>query len=287
MLVSLQAEWCGREDELFALGVPDWRGDPLTVAIESVVQRTWPELVSEDRRALTELLERLPRRFASLAECGVPDSLVHGDFAPGNARGREDLPIVLLDWGDCGVGNPLLDMSAFVDRIASDSVAPIKSHWTMRWRQAIPGTEPTRAAEILEPIAAARQAVIYQGFLDGIVSPPSTRTTAPTRQCGCTGPPSWPEDPEAIVARPGPTPCFDGTTSDGARPRPIPRRRGGVTPRSRLAPGGRSSRTQSPCAPALSVPMRTRRAVGHEGLDGELACWPAQTPSATRSPCRR
>ena len=167
ILVSLQAEWCGREDELLALGVPDWRGDPLTMAIESVVQRTWPELVSEDRRTLTELLETLPQRFASLAECGVPDSLVHGDFAPGNARGFEDT-IVLLDWGDCGVGNPLLDMSAFLDRIPSDAVAPIKSHWATRWRQAIPGSEPSRAAEILEPIAAARQAVIYQGFLDRI-----------------------------------------------------------------------------------------------------------------------
>lgn len=167
MLVSLQAQWCGREDELLSLGMPDWRGDPLTVAIESVVRRTWPELVSEDRRALTELLERLPRRFASLAECGVPDSLVHGDFAPGNARGRDDT-IVLLDWGDCGVGHPLLDMSAFVDRIPSESVAPIKSHWTKRWRQAVPGSDPARAAELVEPIAAARQAVIYQGFLDGI-----------------------------------------------------------------------------------------------------------------------
>jgi Ser/Thr protein kinase RdoA (MazF antagonist) len=167
MLVSLQAQWCGREDELLALGLPDWRGDSLTVAIESVMQRTWPELVTEDRRTLTELLEQLPQRFASLAECGVPDSLVHGDFAPGNARGHED-SIVLLDWGDCGVGHPLLDMSAFVDRIPSESVAAIKKHWTMRWREAIPGSEPTRAAEILEPIAAARQAVIYQGFLDGI-----------------------------------------------------------------------------------------------------------------------
>ena len=102
-----------------------------------------------------------------MAECGIPDSLVHGDFAPGNARGRKG-GVVLLDWGDCGVGHPLLDMSAFVDRIPSESVAPIKKHWTMRWRQAIPGSEPTRAAEILEPIAAARQAVIYQGFLDGI-----------------------------------------------------------------------------------------------------------------------
>jgi hypothetical protein len=167
MLVSLQADWCGREDELLALGVPDWRGDPLTVAIDSVVRRTWPELVSDDRRALTELLERLPRRLASLAECGIPDSLVHGDFAPGNARGRKGR-IVLLDWGDCGVGHPLLDMSAFVDRIPSEWVDQVKSHWARRWRQAIPGSEPTRAAEILEPIAAARQAVIYQGFLDRI-----------------------------------------------------------------------------------------------------------------------
>lgn len=167
MLVSLQTEWCGREDELLELGLPDWRGDSLTMAIESVVKRTWPELVSEDRRALSGLLDRLPRRFASLAQCGVPDSLVHGDFAPGNARGREDT-IVLLDWGDCGVGHPLLDMPAFLDRIASDSVAPVRSHWTTRWRQAIPGSDPTRAAEILAPIAAARQAVIYRGFLDAI-----------------------------------------------------------------------------------------------------------------------
>jgi hypothetical protein len=167
MLVNLQADWCGREDELLALGMPDWRGESLTKAIESVVRITWAELVSEERRALTGLLERLPRRFASLAECGVPDSLVHGDFAPGNARGREDA-IVLLDWGDCGVGHPLLDMSVFVDRIPSEFVSQIKSHWSTRWRQAIPGSDPTRAAEILEPIAAARQAVVYQRFLDGI-----------------------------------------------------------------------------------------------------------------------
>ena len=167
MLVSIQSEWCGREDELLALEMPDWRGGPLTEAIESVMRTRWQELISEEQRALTRLLEGLPRRFASLVECGIPDSLVHGDFAPGNARGGEDA-IVLLDWGDCGVGHPLLDMSVFVDRIPSEFVAQTKGHWTTRWRQAIPGSDPARAAEILEPIAAARQAVIYQKFLDEI-----------------------------------------------------------------------------------------------------------------------
>jgi hypothetical protein len=32
----------------------------------------------------------------------------------------------------------------------------------------LPGSDPDRAAELLAPVAAARQAVIYQKFLDGI-----------------------------------------------------------------------------------------------------------------------
>jgi hypothetical protein len=32
----------------------------------------------------------------------------------------------------------------------------------------VPGCEPERAASLLEPVAALRQAVIYQSFLDGI-----------------------------------------------------------------------------------------------------------------------
>jgi hypothetical protein len=35
-------------------------------------------------------------------------------------------------------------------------------------RRAVPGSDPERAATFLAPIAAARQAVIYQEFLDAI-----------------------------------------------------------------------------------------------------------------------
>ena len=73
MLVDLQREWLGREAELFALGLPDWRAAALTEAVDSVVRRTAPELSPGDRRALDNLVTDLPRRFAAIEECGIPD----------------------------------------------------------------------------------------------------------------------------------------------------------------------------------------------------------------------
>jgi hypothetical protein len=75
---------------------------------------------------------------------------------------------VLLDWGDSGVGHPLLDEAAFLDRMAPESVGPIRAQWRQAWQAAIPGSDPDRAARLLAPVAAARQAVIYRKFLDSI-----------------------------------------------------------------------------------------------------------------------
>ena len=58
----------------------------------------------------------LPKRIAAIAACGVPDTLVHGDFHPGNVVGPTDA-YVLLDWGDSFVGNPLIDELAFTERL--------------------------------------------------------------------------------------------------------------------------------------------------------------------------
>ncbi|MBA2560408.1 MAG: phosphotransferase, partial [Propionibacteriales bacterium] len=167
ILVGLQVEWGCRTGELLAVGLPDWRADALAEAVDSVVRRTSPDLVDHVRRALHDLVEGLPQRLASLEECGIPDSLVHGDFAPGNARG-DGKSLVLLDWGDCGVGHPLLDRAAFMDRIPHELMSQVRRHWDILWRQAVPGSDPGRAAEILAPVAAARQAVIYRAFLDQI-----------------------------------------------------------------------------------------------------------------------
>jgi aminoglycoside phosphotransferase (APT) family kinase protein len=114
---------------------------------------------------------RVPARPARaarrLAACGLPDTLVHGDFHPGNFRG-DDRALTLLDWGDSGVGHPLLDQPAFLDSVSGDAVAAAREHWLRQWRGAVPGCNPARAALLLAPIAAARRAAIYRGFLDRI-----------------------------------------------------------------------------------------------------------------------
>ena len=167
LLVNLQCSWIGRVDELLSAGLPDWRAAALTARIAETVDRTLDELSEEDRVTLTAFLRQLPRRFDELADCGLPDTLVHGDFHPGNLRG-DGQALTLLDWGDSGVGHPLLDQPAFFAAVPDVAVGDLRAHWLQRWRNAVPGSDPARAWVLLAPVAAARQAVIYRKFLDNI-----------------------------------------------------------------------------------------------------------------------
>ena len=167
LLVTLQLRHACRIDELLALGVPDWRTTVLIPAIAEVVERTSVELSAADNATLRDFVRTLPDRCAEAEACGVPDSLVHGDFWPGNVRGDAE-HLVLLDWGDSCVGNPLLDESAFLERIPRDCVEPIRAHWVQQWRLAVPECDPARAFARLSPVSAARRAVVYRRFLDQI-----------------------------------------------------------------------------------------------------------------------
>lgn len=167
LLVDLQARWSRRIGELRAIGLPDWRGPAVAEAIATVVERSLADVTPVERAALAGFVAGLPDRLAAIDACGLPDTLVHGDFHPGNVRGVPGR-LVLLDWGDSGVGHPLLDEPAFVTRIDPGAVPAVRTHWHAAWRAVVPGSEPDRAAVLLAPIAAARQAVIYRGFLDRI-----------------------------------------------------------------------------------------------------------------------
>jgi Ser/Thr protein kinase RdoA (MazF antagonist) len=167
MLVGLQAGWVSRVGELERLGVPDWRPGPLASAAAHSLSAAAEQLDAATARRVDALIAGLAGRFARVAEAGVPDTLVHGDFHAGNVCGTEDR-LVLLDWGDCGIGHPMLDQAAFLERLDGADTEQVQRVWAGEWRAAVPGCDPDGAAALLAPVAALRQAVIYQTFLDGI-----------------------------------------------------------------------------------------------------------------------
>ncbi|HTO59114.1 MAG TPA: phosphotransferase [Pseudomonadales bacterium] len=166
-LVGLQHAWVSNVSALSALGVADWRAATLVRAIERTFERTRSQLSAAAARTLEVFIARLDERFLALAACGIPESLVHGDYHPGNVRGT-GTDLTILDWGDAGVGHPLLDMPAFMERAPAEMAASLRDHWITLWRARCPGSDPARAWELIEPIAAARRATVYLGFLDRI-----------------------------------------------------------------------------------------------------------------------
>ena len=169
LLVDLQISWVSGVSALLDLGLPDLRGPVLIDPIRDVVQRHADELTGSERRALEGLVVGLPARFAALSDCRLPDTLVHGDFHLGNIKGdRDGHSFTILDWGDSGVGNPMLDQLAFA-RFLPDADRPaVDAEWSRLWRTAVPQSEPERAAELLRPVTALREAAVYQRFLDHI-----------------------------------------------------------------------------------------------------------------------
>ncbi|HEX7189076.1 MAG TPA: aminoglycoside phosphotransferase family protein [Actinomycetes bacterium] len=170
MLVRLQQGWVGRVGELEAVGAPDWRVERFLPAVARLLEVSGPELDAPTLGALRALERGLPERFEQIADCGVPDTLVHGDFHPGNTRGSAapNGRSVLLDWGDCGIGNPLLDQAAFLASIDEEHREPVRAEWARLWRDGVPGCDPERAAHLVAPVSALRQTLIYRMFLDSI-----------------------------------------------------------------------------------------------------------------------
>jgi hypothetical protein len=144
-------------DRLLRLGVPDRRPSALNPLITRVAEGSGVE-------GLDDQLADLPSLLTAIQECGLPDTLVHGDLHPGNVRGS----LVLIDWGDSVVSHPAFDILRLTDDLPPDDAAALCEAWAQRWRAAVPGCDPLRALELIRPVAALVAAAAYAGFLDNI-----------------------------------------------------------------------------------------------------------------------
>ena len=164
ILVSLQVKCAGRSGALLNLGVPDWRREGFIAAVAETVASWSAQLPTATRAGLQRLLEGLDDRWAAIETCGLPDTLFHGDFHSGNFR-ADGTSLVLLDWGDCGFGHPLLDTSGFLDQIDPGRRGVIERAWLSAWSTVIPGCDPDRALDLIGPVAALRRAAVYHRFV--------------------------------------------------------------------------------------------------------------------------
>ena len=109
----------------------------------------------------------LQPRWEMLADCGLPNTVVHGDFHPGNWRSGDGAPVV-LDFADAHLGNPVLDGLRAIDFLPADRRRMAADAWIAAWTAAVPRSRPAEALGIAEPLAHLAYAVRYQEFLDNI-----------------------------------------------------------------------------------------------------------------------
>jgi aminoglycoside phosphotransferase (APT) family kinase protein len=166
-LHAVQHAAAAEVEALLAQGVPDRRRPALARAIRDSVARHGPDLGREADAALRSLLDGLDERFAAIDACGLPDTLVHGDFHPGNTR-SDGTGRTLLDWGDSFVGHPGFDALRLIEEQPRAAAAQLRRHWSDRWRAQVPGSDPDTTLDLLAPVAALRSAVVYADFLDAI-----------------------------------------------------------------------------------------------------------------------
>jgi Ser/Thr protein kinase RdoA (MazF antagonist) len=162
-LAAAQAALAGHPAD-FPAGLPDRRTPVLAGQIQALLDGPVSrELSTGEITAARGLLSR----FQLLDECGLPDTIVHGDFHPGNWRSDGGPPVV-MDWADAHIGNPTVDGLRARDFLP-ESKRPIAARaWIEAWTSHRPGCDPARALSLAEPLAHLAYAVRYQEFLDGI-----------------------------------------------------------------------------------------------------------------------
>ena len=166
-LVAMQRRYSGRTDELAAAGFPrrslGTLPSLLGAALAAPTNRPWLDL-TPDR--ISQLIDWLTTAVAEIDALGVPDTLVHGDFHPGNIAIRHGRP-VLFDWSDAAISNPLVDVVTWASWFPDD-VERVDELWTMffdAWADVIPINRSAEFRPTLEAVAGAYHTISYAGIL--------------------------------------------------------------------------------------------------------------------------
>ncbi|WP_432950990.1 aminoglycoside phosphotransferase family protein [Kribbella sp. CA-253562] len=125
------------------------------------------QLSAEDLTRVRVLKEALPGLIEELESSGLPNTVVHGDFHPGNWR-SDGTNRLIVDWADSYLGHPAADIQRLRDWLPEEKKDVAIETWSSAWQRELPDSQPLRALEPMTVIAQLLAAHTYQRFLDNI-----------------------------------------------------------------------------------------------------------------------
>ena len=169
-LVAIQRRFAGREAELVAIGAPRRPVSGLAGEVAGVLadpeMLPWIPDVAGRCDALSEAVAQAAGEVAAL---GYPDTLVHGDFHPGNVV-LLDGRAVIFDWSDAAIAHPLVDALTWSSWLDRDPERGDRA-WRVfldAWADVCPPAAANAARQALTVAAAAYHTVSYGAILRGI-----------------------------------------------------------------------------------------------------------------------
>jgi len=163
VFARMQIESAERVEELLELGCVDRRLYVLASEGRDLLadEAALAGLDDDEAERALAFGSRLDGLCAALAESGLPDTLLHGDFHLSNVA-KVDGRYVLYDWTDASVGNPLFDLIDVFREENEARQAQLRDVYLSSWA----GAEPTdRLRDIwtrAQPLAFLHHAVSYK-----------------------------------------------------------------------------------------------------------------------------
>ena len=180
-IVEIQAATAGRRQDLAVLsdaGAPHRPAAkiPAALAVALGPDGVGFESAPLDAERRDRILDGIAVAVARVESLGMPESVVHGDFHPGNAA-IVDGRAVIIDWSDAAIGCPVVDLRTWIswsDGKPAERQGAIDA-WIDAWSSIVDADALRDRLEDILALGAAYQVISYDGILKGLE--PATRYT--------------------------------------------------------------------------------------------------------------
>jgi hypothetical protein len=163
---AIQRDSAAAVDELLELGCHDRRLEQLSAqaAMLAADAAALSGLTDAERAQFRLALPRLQAMCATLAACGIPPTLVHGDLhlkSMAVSAGREQF----FDWTDACVSHPFFDLISVFGEEDRTRQVQLQDAYLAVWSDCAPVERLREAWALAQPLSDLHQAISYQHIM--------------------------------------------------------------------------------------------------------------------------